>query len=112
MVLRMQVPVVWVAILFMCVWFFLPFFKSSSDQDYGGYSVNDFNEDMGKLYYDLGKLSQRRGDFQNAIKSYTLALAHNPEHSICMNNIEICKEKLKENMSGAVDLLTKLDSID
>ena len=79
----------------------MPFFKSS-DQ---GYTIHDFNEDMSKVYYDLGRFSQRRGDFQSAIKSYTLALAHNPEHSICMNNIEICKEKLKKNISNAVEFL-------
>jgi len=103
---RVQIPVVWISILVACVWLFMPFFKSSEQ----GYTIHEFNEDMSKIYYDLGNFSLRRGDFQSAIKSYSIALAHNPEHSTCIKNIELCKENLKKNISSAVEFLAKLDS--
>jgi tetratricopeptide (TPR) repeat protein len=92
-------PFFWVSILFACVWFCIPFFKQTDI----GYSTRDFNEDMSKLYYDLGALSQRRGDFEKAIKSYTLALDHNPESSICWENLEFCKKKLKYKIHETSD---------
>jgi hypothetical protein len=104
--LRVQTPVFWVSVLFGCALFFMPLFKKKDDQFY---PVNDFKEDISKIYSDLGAFSQRRGDFQSAIKSYTRALAYKPEHSICLNNIKICKKKLKKNISNAVELFTKLE---
>ncbi|MFH1254777.1 MAG: hypothetical protein V1646_05115 [bacterium] len=103
---KVRAPVIWASVLFVCAWFFMPSFKKSDSF----YTINEFNEDVSKIYSDLGAFSQRRGDFQGAIKSYTRALAFNPEHSICLNNIEICKKKLKKNISNAVELFAKLDS--
>jgi tetratricopeptide (TPR) repeat protein len=111
--LSLRIPVIWVSILVVGLWFFLPFFKSSDEFDYcenTSYSIREFNEDMSKIYYDLGNFSLRRGDFQSALKSFSIALAHNPQHSTCIKNIELCKEKLKQNISNAVEFLAKLDS--
>jgi len=104
--LKVRVPVIWASVLFACMLFFMPLFKKSDSF----YTINEFNEDVSKIYSDLGLFSQRRGDFQGAIKSYKRALAFNPEHSICLSNIEICKKKLKKNISNAVEFLAKLDS--
>ena len=107
MVFVKRVPFFGVSIVLACVWFCIPFFKQTDM----GYSTRDFNEDMSKLYYDLGTLSQRRGDFEKAIKSYTLALDHNPESSICWESLELCKKKLKYKFSEAVDFFVNLDKI-
>ena len=103
---KVQAPAFWIPVLFVCVWFFMHSSKSNDSF----YTINEFNEDVSKIYSDLGAFSQRRGYFQGAIKSYTRALAFNPKHSICLNNIEICKKKLKKNISDAVELFAKLDS--
>lgn len=105
--LKVRVSVLWTFVLFVCILFFTPFLKKS---DQIVYTIDEFNEDLSKIYSDLGAFSQRRGDFQGAIKSYTRALTFNPNHSTCLNNIEICKKKLKKNISKAVELFAKLDA--
>ena len=103
----MRVPLFWVTVVLVSVWFCLPFFKQVDM----GYSNQDFNEDTSKLYYDLGALSQSRGDYEKAIKSYTLALDHNPESAICWENLEFCKKQLKFKIHKAVDFLVNQDRI-
>ena len=105
MVYGMRIPFFWVSVIFIFLWTFLPLFKKADL----GYSISDFNEDMSKLYFDLGLFSQRRGDFEKAIKSYTLALDHNPESSICFENLEFCKKQLKNKISNTVNFISKLD---
>ncbi len=104
--LKVRGSVIWASILLGCAVLFMPLFKKNDSF----YTINEFNEDVSKIYSDLGLFSQKRGDFQGAIKSYTRALEYNPEHAICLSNIEICKKKLKKNISKAVDFLAKLDS--
>lgn len=67
-----------VALIFTGFWFFG---NTHQMQEFPAelkvYSWQDFRCDVGKIYYDMGNLSLRRGDFRKALKSFTTALKYN-----------------------------------
>lgn len=88
---------IYVALIFSFYWVINAFFISHNDQLY---PLHDFDEDMNKLYSDIGLWSQRRGDFLKAIRSYEIALKHRPNDSRCVQNIEYCIKKFKKNFKN------------
>lgn len=81
-------------VMVLCFYWVASTFFMSNDKDY---PIHDFDEDMNKLYSDIGLLSQKRGDFLKAIQSYEIALKHRPDDSKCMENIEFCIKKIKKS---------------
>lgn len=60
------------------------------------YGIREYNQDMSKVYRDLGWFSQARHDFASAIKSYTNALEKNPYYLECYDYLGICFELCKQ----------------
>lgn len=60
------------------------------------YTLKDWNQDAGKLYFDIGRASQKRHDFKAAIKAYTTALENNPYYLECYDCLGICFELCKQ----------------
>lgn len=54
------------------------------------YTQEEFNQDISKLYFDLGQLSQKRGDYQKAIAPYATALEHNPNDLEIYDHLGYC----------------------
>lgn len=71
--------------------FVVPLFYSQQPAE-NFYSLGDYNQDMSKLYRDIGKFSQQRRDFQAAIKAYTQALENNPYYLECYDCLGTCFE--------------------
>jgi|GEM_PF-5991443 len=67
----------WVTLIFSVMWFFRGMHQTQEfPSDLKVYSWQDFRSDVGKVYYDMGNLSLRRGDFRDAMKSFTTALKY------------------------------------
>ncbi len=56
------------------------------------YTIKEWNEDMSKMYFDMGRFSQKRRDFKSAIRAYTTALEKNPYFLECYENLGLCFE--------------------
>lgn len=75
------------------------------------YSINDFHQDISKMYCDLGKFSQQRKDFNNAIKAYTRAIETNPAFLDCYEYLGTCLE-LCRKIDQAFQTYIKAISLD
>lgn len=72
-----------------------PYFIEQRKSQYE-YTIKDWNQDAGKLYFDIGQASQKRQDLQSAIKAYTTALKNNPYYLECYDYLGICFELCKQ----------------
>ncbi len=71
--------------------FMSPYFFSQKTRE-PLYSTSDFNQDMSKMYCDIGLSSQKRHDFKSAIKAYTMAIEKNPYYLECYDYLGTCFE--------------------
>jgi len=94
MLSRLKNHIALVVLILSFYWAVSIFFVSNNDQLY---PLHDFDEDMNKLYSDIGLWSQRRGDFLKAIQSYETALKHRPDDLRCVKNLEYCIKKIKKS---------------
>ena len=94
MLYRLRYHLAFLTLVFGFCWVVLPFFRNGNQF----YPLHDFDEDMNKLYSDLGSLSQKRGDFLKAIRSYETALKHRPDDSECVKKLDVCLKKIKKSL--------------
>jgi tetratricopeptide (TPR) repeat protein len=79
MIYALRQPFIWATVLVFGYWYL----GSVKQQDFPSfddlisYTVEDCHNDMSRIYYDLGNLSLRRGDFSRALVSFSKALKYN-----------------------------------
>ncbi len=58
------------------------------------YSAKDCDDDMNKIYFDLGVSAQSRGDYARAIENYTESLQTKPYHLQAIDHLGFCYENI------------------
>ena len=76
-------------IVFSLWWFGL----NNQSLDEKIYTRDAHNQDISKIYYDLGRSSEGRDDLVSAIKLYSMALHHTPERQEIYNCLANCYQK-------------------
>jgi tetratricopeptide (TPR) repeat protein len=54
------------------------------------YSREEFHQDLCQIYFDLGRIAERRGDVQAAIRAYHIALEHLPNFAQASEHLYAC----------------------
>ena len=89
------------AIIFVCfgfvfsLWWFGVNNQVTPNLAEQAYTPQDYAQDMCKIYSDLGRGSEQRGDFAAAVTAYQAALKHNPENKEIRHRLNFCQNKLK-----------------
>jgi hypothetical protein len=78
-------------ILFLVLWVIIPTLRVDSKKPEYIYTIREYNEDMGAMYYSLGLHAQGRNDFKQALKFYALSLKNNPKQDKVLAAINLCR---------------------
>lgn len=97
-----------IASLFMVGWVCYVMYKNSALERL--YTQHEFNEDIGKIYVELGQLAQDRRDYPTAITFYKNALQHRLQDVSIHDQLGACLE-LDQKPDEALRLYAKAMSI-
>lgn len=92
-------------IVFSLWWFGL----NNQSLDEKVYTREAHNQDISKIYCDLGCSSEARGDWVSAINLYTTALQHTPELREIYDRLGNCYQK-QGNFEAAEKIYAKRDA--
>jgi hypothetical protein len=54
------------------------------------YSKEEYHQDLCQIYFDLGRIAERRGDIQAAIHAYRIAIEHLPNFLEASEHLTYC----------------------
>src|SRR5271157_2885627 len=79
--------------LFFSLWWFGGYNKSVDEQ---WYPREEYDEDISKVYFDLGNAAYKRNDFTAAIKHFNTTLLNKCDQLEAYDKLGICYEHLGE----------------
>ena len=95
---KLRFPAVILSGVLFISWSFVSNLKRNAVEDM--YTLQDYLQDSSKIYFDLGRAAQNRGDYENAIKFYRIVLNHKPDHTEAHHNLTLCAAPTKKQTTS------------
>ena len=107
---KLRFPIIIISSVFFISWSFISNLKQCAAEDIDAYSPQDYHQDACKIYFDLGKAAQNRGDYDRAITFYRISLSHQPDYNLAHDNLNFClaSQKTRINQKNLTQPLPSL----
>jgi hypothetical protein len=75
----------------LCIVFSLWWFGvNNQSMEENFYSREEYHQDVSKIYFDLGRSAEQRGDVRAAIRAYRISLEHMPDFADAQKRLRLC----------------------
>lgn len=87
----------------LSIWFY---FGDGSSADDLSYSKQEMDQDLCRIYTDLGLSAEKHKDFSSAVNEYKKALQHAPEALEARKHLSVCLQKLKASTAEVISCVS------